>query len=120
MGSICAGITRTGGRCTQSVKPGETFCWNHDPKRQGERKRNAAKAGKSRPSREIAGIKDEIKTVISAVLDGSLETGPASVSIQGYNCLLRAFEVSRRSADMGDLLERLEAVEQAADRIRGA
>ncbi len=115
----CSGIKRDGGRCTATVTPSSEHCYQHDPERKGERKRNASKAGKARPSSEIAGIKDEIKTVITAVLAGELETGPASVSIQGYNTLLRAVEIGRRTHDLGELMARLDELEQRAAQLRG-
>jgi hypothetical protein len=40
----CAGIKRDGGRCTTIVKPPQTHCYQHDPERAGERKRNASRA----------------------------------------------------------------------------
>jgi hypothetical protein len=46
------GIKRDGGRCTASVQPGSQWCWNHDPAHEAVRKRNASRAGKSRPSPE--------------------------------------------------------------------
>jgi hypothetical protein len=53
----CSGTRRTGGRCTTIVKPPQTYCYQHDPARAAERKRNASRAGKTRPSREITSIK---------------------------------------------------------------
>ena len=120
MGAICAGIKRDGGRCTQSVKAGESFCWNHDPGRQDARRRAASRAGSSKPNRELAEIKGEIKNVINGVLAGELKTSVGAVSLQGFNTLLRACEIQRRTADLGDLLERLSELEKRADRLRGA
>jgi hypothetical protein len=51
MSPLCQGSTRTGERCNVSVSPGVTHCYNHDPTRAEERRRNASRAGKSRPAR---------------------------------------------------------------------
>ena len=39
----CPAIKRDGGQCTTIVKPPQTYCYQHDPKRAEERKRNASR-----------------------------------------------------------------------------
>lgn len=120
MTSICAGIKRDGGRCTQSVRPGVEWCHNHDPGRAEARRRSASRAGKSRPSTEVARIKTDLQEMVDAVLAGELDRGRASICGQLLNTKLRCVEVERRSLDMADLLSRLEHVEEAAAKLRGA
>ena len=43
----CVGIKRDGAQCTTIVKPPQTHCYQHDPARAEERRRNASRAGKS-------------------------------------------------------------------------
>jgi len=50
----CAGIKRDGGRCTAIVRPSQTHCYQHDPKRMEGRRRNASKGGWSKGNTEIA------------------------------------------------------------------
>jgi hypothetical protein len=38
----CPATTKTGVRCIAPLKPGETFCYSHDPAREAERKADAA------------------------------------------------------------------------------
>ena len=76
--------------------------------------------GRGRPNRELTELKREIKAVTKTVLTGELRTGPAAVGLQGFNTLLRALEVERRTFDMSDLLERMERLEERAERLRGA
>jgi hypothetical protein len=76
--------------------------------------------GRGRPNRELMELKREIKAVTKAVLTGELQTGPAAVSLQGFNTLLRALEVERRTFDMVDLLERMDRLEERAERLRRA
>ena len=65
----CQGIKRDGGRCTLSVSPGDQWCFNHDPARAEERRRNASRAGKSSGGREVRDLKRRISDVVDAVLE---------------------------------------------------
>lgn len=118
--AVCAGITRSGSRCTQTVGEGVEWCYLHDPLRAEARRRSASRAGRSRPSTEIRAVKDRLLALADDVLSGTVDRADAAVVGQLLNVLLRACEIQRRTLDMGDLLERLEAVEQRADQLRGA
>jgi hypothetical protein len=109
---FCAGITRSGTRCTQGVGEGQTWCYNHDPSRAGSRKRAASRAGKSKPSRELIGIKQQLQDLTDGVLAGEVERADAAVCGQLLNVKLRAVEVERRIKENEELEERLERLEQ--------
>ena len=111
MSLICAGIKQDGGRCTQSVKPGEHYCHHHDLTRAGERRRNAAKAGRSKPSSEIRGVKTQLQELTDRVLSGVVERADAAVCGQLLNVKLRALEQERHWREIEELEGRLEAVE---------
>ena len=65
----CAGIKRDGGRCTVIVNGSQTtYCYQHDPKRAEERRRNASRAARSKPSRELVGIKQRLSDLANDVL----------------------------------------------------
>ena len=116
MTRVCAGITRSGGRCTVPVGGAQHFCHLHDPARADERRRNASRAGRSKPaSKEIAGIKARLAQLTEDVLTGDLETGRAAVVNQLINTLLRALEAERKLREQEELEGRLEALEQAAN-----
>ena len=68
----CAGIKRDGGRCTTVVEPSYTHCYQHDPDRAEERRRNASRAARSKPSREIVGVKAQLRDLARDVLAGDL------------------------------------------------
>jgi len=108
---VCAGIKRNGGRCTQSVKPGEHYCHHHDPALARERRRNAAKAGRSKPSSEIRAVKTQLQELTDHVLSGVVERADAAVCGQLLNVKLRALEQERRWREIEELEARLEAVE---------
>ena len=109
--AVCAGITRNGTRCTQSVSSGEHYCHHHDPARAQERRRNAAKAGRSRPSSEIRGVKTQLQELTDRSLSGELDRADAAVCGQLLNVKLRALEQERRWLEVQQLEERLGALE---------
>ena len=110
----CQGIKRDGGRCTASVSPGVEWCFNHDPARSEERRRNASRAGRSKPSRELADLKTQLQDLTEQVLAGELEPGRAAVANQLINTRLRAIELERKIREQEEVLERLEALERDA------
>jgi general stress protein YciG len=113
--SRCQGIKRDGGRCTASVPPGVQWCFNHDPERAADRKRNASRAGKSSGGREIRDLKRRISDVVDAVLEGSQDRGRAAVAIQGLNALRGVLELERKIRELDELEARIEALEQTRE-----
>lgn len=109
----CAGIKRDGGRCAVVVGTGKQHCYAHDPDRENERKRNASRGGRSKGAGgELAALKKQVKDLAAEVLEGKQETSKASVANQIYNTLIRAIEQERKNLEMGELAERLEAMEE--------
>ena len=108
----CQGITRAGGRCTLGVPPGVQWCFNHDPARAEERRRNASRAGKSAGGREIRDLKRRISDVVDAVLEGSQDRGRAAVAIQGLNALRAVVELERKIRETEEIEERIAALEE--------
>jgi hypothetical protein len=51
--------------------------------------------------------------VIDGVLRGDLERGVGAVLFQGFNTLLKAVETERKVRETDELIERLEALEEA-------
>jgi len=95
-----------------SVPAGVQWCFNHDPTRAEERRRNASRAGKSAGGREIKDLKRRISDVIDAVLEGSQDRGRAAVAIQGFNALRGVLELERKIREQEEVLERIEALER--------
>lgn len=111
----CAGTKRDGRQCTTIVKPPQTYCYQHDPARSEERRRNASRAGRSSGTREIKDLKQRISDVIDAVLDGSQDRGRAAVAIQGYNSLRGVLELERKARETDELEARIEELEQTQE-----
>jgi len=108
---VCAGIKRDGGRCTAVVGPSQTHCYQHDPARAGERSRNASRAARSRPSREISDIKRRLSDLADDVLEGGADKGAAAVAGQLLNTYIRAVGMELKVKEVTELEERIEALE---------
>jgi hypothetical protein len=112
----CAGIKRVGGQCTVIVNGSQTYCYQHDPKRAEERRRNASRAARSKPSRELAGIKQRLSDLADDVLEGRQDKSVAAVVSQLLNVYLRAVSVELKVKEQLELIERLEALEEQLGR----
>src|SRR5918995_4399172 len=106
----CAGIKRNGGRCAAIVDG--SYCYQHDPERAEERRRNASRAARSRPSRELAGIKQRLSDLADDVLKGRQDKGVAAVASQVLNVYLRAVSVELKAREQLELIDRLEVLEE--------
>ena len=102
----CSGIKPNGGRCERIVSQEQSYCYSHDPARQAERKRNAARGGKAKASGELAWVKADLADLVAATREGSIEKGVAAVIAQIWNVYLRAVSVGL------DVQERLELVRE--------
>ena len=108
----CAGTKRDNSPCTATVEPPQRFCWWHDPANADKRRRAASKAGKAKPSRELASIKARLSDLADDVLTGNVDKGVAAVASQVLNVYLRAVSVELKVNEQLELIERLEALEE--------
>ena len=108
---ICPAIKANGERCRGIVGGGSQYCPAHDPAREGARRRAASKAAKSKPDAELKGVKDQLQALADRVLSGELERRDAAVVSQVLNVKLRALELERKWKELGELEDRLEALE---------
>ena len=113
--ALCAGITRSGSRCTVSVEGGQQYCHHHDPARAEERKRQASKAGKSRTPRMVRELHDLLDTTTERVLSGDLKPYPGMVAGQLMGVKIRLLEFEKALREQEVLEERLERLEELAD-----
>ncbi len=107
----CAGSKRDGSLCTATVEPPRRYCWWHDPAHAAQRRRNASRAGKSKPSRELAAVKGQLQEMADLVLAGTLNRADAAVAGQLLNVKLRALETERKWRELTELEERISALE---------
>jgi hypothetical protein len=67
--------------------------------------------GKSKPSRELAGIKQRLSDLADDVLEGRQERAVAAVASQVLNVYLRAVSVELKVREQQEITERLEELE---------
>ena len=116
MSRQCSGITREGARCARSVEGPNGLCWLHDPTRSEERKRAASRGGKSKPNREVQGVKARLEDLADGVLLGTIDKGDAAVVAQIWNTHLRALSVELKVREQQELEQRLEELERLLER----
>ncbi len=113
----CSAIKANGERCRGIAATGSDYCPAHDdPARAEARIRAASKAAKSRTAASaqttnILVIKDALKELYDAVLEGRVDRSAAAVANQIANTQLRAVEVERRIREQDDLEIRLDELE---------
>jgi hypothetical protein len=122
----CAGIKRDGGRCAVVVGPGVTHCYQHDPGRAEERKRNASRGGQSKGNRRLGDLDKQLQALATDALEGTVERGVAAVVNQIINTRIRLIEQERKIKELEELeaeqrlqAERLAALESVL-KIRSA
>jgi hypothetical protein len=112
----CAGIKRDGGRCTVVVGPSQTHCYQHDPARSQERKRNASRGGRSKGNQRLAKLDKQLEDLAADTVADKVERGVAAVVNQIINTRARLIELERKIREQKELEGRLEALEEASER----
>jgi hypothetical protein len=108
----CTATKRDGEPCTLPSTGSNGLCWAHDPANAERRRRGQSRGGKSKPSRELAGIKQRLFDLADDVLEGRQDKGVAAVASQVLNVYLRAVSVELKVTEQRELIERLEALEE--------
>ena len=108
----CSATKPDGAGCERIVGASQAYCHAHYPSRSEQRRRAASKAARSKPNREVVGIKQRLQTLADDVLEGQVARADAAVVSQIYNVLLRTLETERKIREQEDLIERLEGLEQ--------
>jgi|SRR5215211_1238944 len=119
----CAAIKPNGERCKVEAIPDEEWCWSHHPDYEEARRRRASKGGKrggrGRPHAELAEIKTRLSELAEDVLEGRQDKGIGAVVSQILNVYLRAVSVELKVREQRELIERLEALEEALESKKG-
>jgi hypothetical protein len=115
----CAAIKPNGERCKVRATEGSEWCWNHDPAHAEERRRHGAKGGKrggrGRPQAELQDLKRRLSDLADDVLAGKVNRSSAAVAGQLLNTYIRAVSVELKVREQLELIERLEALEEALE-----
>jgi hypothetical protein len=115
----CSGITQAGTACKGIPIDGSQWCYVHHPDRTNERRRHGSKGGKrggrGRPQGELSDIKRRLSDLADDVLEGRQDKGVAAVGSQVLNVYLRAVSVELKAREQLELIERMEAIEEALE-----
>jgi hypothetical protein len=110
----CSAIKANGDRCGGIASGRTDYCPAHDPARADARIKAASKAARSRSApvtqTDIIGIKDALRELYAAVLEGRVERQVGAVCAQVANSQLRAIELDRRLREQDGLEEKLDAL----------
>jgi hypothetical protein len=121
--SACSGIRADGGRCQAQVMRNSEWCINHHPDRAEVRRCRASKGGKrggrGRPIAELGSLRDENADIRRRLLEGELLPNVAAVAVQSINTDIRAVGAALRAREQEELVERLEALEEALEQRKG-
>ena|SRR5215203_3017233 len=121
--SACSGIRADGGRCQAQAMRNSEWCINHHPDRAEARLRRASKGGKrggrGRPIAELGSLRDENADIRRRLLEGELLPNVAAVAVQSINTDIRAVGAALRAREQEELVERLEALEEALEQRKG-
>jgi hypothetical protein len=93
------------------VGPSQIHCYQHDPRRAEDRRRNASKGGRSKSNPKLAKLDKQLEDLASDALEGKVERGVAAVVNQIIGTRLRAIEFERKIREQEELEERLAALE---------
>jgi hypothetical protein len=117
--STCTATKRDGSPCTLPSSGHSGLCWAHDPKNAERRRRGQSRGGKNKPSKDLAAIKQRLSDLADDVLEGRQEKGVAAVASQVLNVYLRAVSVELKAREQLEVIERLEALEEALEQRKG-
>jgi len=115
----CGGSKPNGSPCERIVGASQGYCYAHDPGRAEERRRNASRAARSKPSRELSDIKRRLSEMADGVLAGNVNRSSAAVAGQLLNTVIRAVGVELKVREQQDLIERMEELERLLEQKDG-
>jgi hypothetical protein len=109
---ICRATKANGEPCTLPANGPNGFCWAHAPENAEKRRRAASKAARSKGNKEVADLKEEIKSVITDVKAGNLDRNDAAVMIQGYRALKDFIALERQVRETDELAAQIEELKR--------
>jgi hypothetical protein len=84
----------------------------HAPENAEKRRRAASKAARAKGNKEVATLKEEIKSVIADVEAGELDRNDAAVMIQGYRALKDLIALERQVKETNELAAEIEELKR--------
>jgi hypothetical protein len=117
--SLCRATKKDGSPCTLPSLGQSGLCWAHDPANAEKRRRGQRLGGRKKPDRELADIKRRLSELADDVVAGEVDKGAAAVAGQLLNTVIRAVSVELKAREQMELIERLEALENALESKKG-
>jgi hypothetical protein len=114
----CSGIKPNGGRCERIVSAEQTYCYSHDPGRQAERRRNAARGGKVKGTGEISRVKANLQALAEDTLKGTVDKSVAAVTSQIWNVYLSPVRTELKVREVEELAREVEELREMIDTNR--
>lgn len=108
----CAAHKPDGSPCERIVSASQKYCFVHDPTNAERRSRSASKAARSKPNRELAALKSQLRTVADGVLSGAVEPKRGAVAVQALSAPTRALEQERKIKELEEIEERVAELER--------
>ncbi len=115
----CIGVKPNGELCRCVAARGSDFCPAHDPARKEARHRNASKAARSKPGREIKDLKLQLESLAKDVLKKSVEPKVGAVVNQILNTRARLIEADRKLRETEELAREIEELRELVERDSG-
>ncbi len=115
----CIGVKPNGELCRCVAARGSDVCTAHDPARKEARHRNASKAARSKPGREIKDLKAQLESLANDVRNESVEPKVGAVVNQILNTRARLIEVDRKLRETEELGRELEELRELVERDAG-
>jgi len=81
-----------------------------------KRRAAASRAGRAKPSREVADLKQEVRGLIAEVRGGEQDRNVAAVAFQGYRVLTGLVELERKVMTTDALAAEIAAIREEMDR----
>ncbi len=104
----CIGVKPDGALCRGVAARGSDWCPAHDPARKEARRRNASKAARAKPGKEIKDLKAQLADLAADVLDGTTEPKVGAVVTQIVNARTRLLETERKIRETEELAREVE------------
>jgi hypothetical protein len=104
----CIGLKPNSELCKGVASRGSDYCPAHDPARKEARRRNASKAARSKPGREIKDLKSQLEDLAADVLSGKTESKIGAVVNQVLNTRVRLLETERKIRETEELAREVE------------
>ncbi len=111
----CIGVKPSGELCRNVATRDSDYCPAHDPALKEARRRNASKAARSKPGKEIKDLKGQLVDLAAGVLDGTTEPKVGAVVNQILNTRTRILETERKIRETEELAREVEELRNLLD-----